>query len=100
MKIKTSELIGPALDWAVAKCEGAVWNGAWYDAPQDGSHQFKIARYPKETVVVIYGSPGAYHAWIPFTGVEGSGPTPLVAAMRCYVASKLGDEVELPEELS
>ena len=28
-----------------------------------------------------------------------SGPTPLIAAMRCYVASKLGDEVELPEEL-
>jgi hypothetical protein len=28
------------------------------------------------------------------------GPTPLIAAMRCYVASKLGDEVELPEELS
>jgi len=26
-------------------------------------------------------------------------PTPLVAAMRCYVASKLGDEVEIPEEL-
>ena len=28
-----------------------------------------------------------------------SGPNPLVAAMRCYVASQLGDEVELPEEL-
>lgn len=27
------------------------------------------------------------------------GPTPLVAAMRCFVASKLGDEVEVPEEL-
>jgi len=26
------------------------------------------------------------------------GSTPLIAAMRCYVASKLGDEVELPEE--
>jgi hypothetical protein len=25
--------------------------------------------------------------------------TPLVAAMRCYVASKLGDEVDIPEEL-
>ena len=25
--------------------------------------------------------------------------TPLIAAMRCYVASKLGDEVEIPEEL-
>jgi len=27
------------------------------------------------------------------------GPTPLIAAMRCFVASKLGDEVEIPEEL-
>lgn len=25
--------------------------------------------------------------------------TPLIAAMRCYVARKLGDEVEIPEEL-
>ena len=31
---------------------------------------------------------------------EASGPTPLIAAMRCYVASKLGDEVEIPEELT
>jgi hypothetical protein len=28
------------------------------------------------------------------------GPTPLIAAMRVYVASKLGDEVEIPEELA
>lgn len=28
-----------------------------------------------------------------------TGPTPLIAAMRCYVASKLGEEVEVPEEL-
>jgi hypothetical protein len=27
------------------------------------------------------------------------GPTPLIAAMLCYVASVLGDEVEIPEEL-
>lgn len=27
------------------------------------------------------------------------GPTPLIAAMRCFVASKLGDEVDIPEEL-
>jgi hypothetical protein len=32
-------------------------------------------------------------------GKFGYGPTPLIAAMRCYVASKLGDEVEIPEEL-
>jgi hypothetical protein len=28
------------------------------------------------------------------------GPTPLIAAMRCYVASKLGDDVTVPEELT
>lgn len=28
------------------------------------------------------------------------GNTPLIAAMRCYVASKLGDEVDVPEELT
>lgn len=30
---------------------------------------------------------------------DAEGPTPLIAAMRCYVASKLGDEVDIPEEL-
>jgi hypothetical protein len=28
------------------------------------------------------------------------GPTPLVAAMRCYVASRLGAEVEIPDQLT
>ena len=30
---------------------------------------------------------------------EAYGPTPLIAAMRCYVASVLGDEVEIPATL-
>jgi len=33
-------------------------------------------------------------------GFSADGNTPLIAAMRCYVASKLGDEVEVPEEVS
>lgn len=32
-------------------------------------------------------------------GTWGYGPTPLIAAARCYVVSKLGEEVEVPEEL-
>lgn len=28
-----------------------------------------------------------------------AGPTQLIAAMRCYVASNLGDEVKIPKEL-
>jgi hypothetical protein len=31
--------------------------------------------------------------------IYAEGDTPLIAAMRCYVASKLGDEVEIPAEL-
>jgi hypothetical protein len=42
--------------------------------------------------------------WLAFSddtenaGVQG--PTPLIAAMRCYVASKLGDDINIPEELT
>ena len=31
--------------------------------------------------------------------VWAHGSTPLIAAMRCFVASKLGDEVDVPEKL-
>jgi hypothetical protein len=31
--------------------------------------------------------------------ISATGPTQLIAAMRCYVASKLGDEVEVPDDL-
>ena len=30
---------------------------------------------------------------------NGAGPTPLIAAMRCFCCSKLGDVVEVPDEL-
>jgi hypothetical protein len=34
-----------------------------------------------------------------FAHENQNGPTPLIAAMRCFVASRLGDEVEIPDEL-
>lgn len=49
------------------------------------------------------------HSWVAFIDFGGSsvsgvkarqtGPTALTAAMRCHVASELGDEVDVPEEL-
>jgi len=38
-------------------------------------------------------------AALPWPNRFNFGPTPLIAAMRCFVASKLGDEVDVPEEL-
>jgi hypothetical protein len=114
--MKTSELQGVALDWAVAKCEG------YFD--------IDMAVMRNGTTVVHY-----FNKWQPSTdwaqggpiiereeiqtrkcGVstwlaeidldEGdtmrcqtTGPTPLITAMRCFVTFCLGDEVDIPEEL-
>jgi hypothetical protein len=105
--MKTSELSGAALDWAVhqAWCEGAC-----HDEP-----------FPSYSTNWAQGGPiiereKINHAWLTKQDLgmepehycvahsDGSyaryGPTPLIAAMRCYVASKLGDEVNVPKELA
>ena len=103
MKIKTSELQGKALDWAVVECERFVEDEfepseIW----EDGGPIIE-----REKIDLNYFPDGSYEnggAWIA-TRTDGpavseeEGDTPLVAAMRCYVASKLGDEVEVPDEL-
>lgn len=38
--------------------------------------------------------------WINRTTRRPHGPTPLIAACRCFVASKLGDDVDIPKELT
>ncbi len=40
-----------------------------------------------------------WYATHPDSMTIGSGPTILVAGMRCYVASRMGLEVEIPEDL-
>jgi hypothetical protein len=54
----------------------------------------------QEKIATVYRA-GEYWLSYTFDGAEfeGTGPTPLIAAMRCYVASKLGEEIEIPEEL-
>jgi hypothetical protein len=42
----------------------------------------------------------ASYCWSDQISVCESGPTPLIAAMRCYVASKLGEDIDIPEELT
>ena len=101
--MKTSELSGAALDWAVARCEGGVGEnqlmGAWYTPSTDWAQGGAIIEREK----ISLWSRGKEWAAESFTpneqGHEETGKTPLVAAMRCYVASKMGDEVQLPEEL-
>ena len=113
--MKTSELTGAALDWAVAKCEGVVKGDSLdvgfireggYSPSTDWAQGGPIIE--RERIAVMHiadrqpdqrwdaGEEG-------FTPTEfrplACGPTPLVAAMRCYVAIMMGDDVDVPKEL-
>jgi hypothetical protein len=99
MKVATSELEGAALDWAVGKA------GGWHrDYPYSTDWVFGGPIIDR-AVVSLGTEEGAWRAlcW----GMDGPnrelysmrGPTALVAAMRCFVSNKLGDTVEVPDEL-
>lgn len=142
--MKTSELIGPALDWAVAKCErlkecmvfgrGTVKDVGFAIPNTRGGYEPVLLKcvhdkwfkqcdgYPWGRDQVIWqpstdwsqGGPiierekiaidWDHDCWNAYVygsshGGYSSGSTALIAAMLNYVASKLGDEVDVPEEL-
>ena len=121
MKLKTAELIGPALDWAVARCEGKIYGYKHqlvddcrdvipYTPSTDWSQGGPIIE--REGIEVVRGNDvifpkgnekGEYSEPLWLASYGGGrkfhGPTPLIAAMRCYVASRLGDEVDVPDKL-
>ena len=108
--IKVSELTGVALDWVVAKCEGVVYdNPAWTSYSSDWAQggpiieREMIQLTPKCMVNPLHGWVAEYRSFDEDNDVYAlhrmRGKTALIAAMRCYVASKLGDSVEIPEEL-
>ena len=106
MKVKTSELQGAALDWAVMKCDGICkdFPAYWVDEYPSTNWAQGGPIIERERISIEDCQDGAGLYWEatriePPAVSEARGPTPLVAAMRCYVASQLGDEVELPEEL-
>lgn len=124
MKVKTSTLTGAALDWAVAKADGVfrtLGNEGYWGTAEGVAHFRKIraADHPSgwtdtstdwaQGGPIIEREKIELH-WSPLWNCWGStnkqnarlsfmGPTPLIAAMRCHVASSLGDEVDVPEEL-
>jgi hypothetical protein len=111
MRIKTNELSGAALDWAVAKCEGHHMEYFQvvdaYLPSTDWAQGGPIIE--REEIGIKRNSPCSdgrqWEASPSITakgagGKWGYGPTPLIAAMRCYATSKLGDDIDIPEELT
>lgn len=113
MKIEVSKLKGIALDWAVAKCEGShIANNAmsFIVLHKDGgdvySTNWSIAgeiieqnRISVTTKLEL----SKEMSWGASTGNRNDedfyGETPLIAAMRCYVWLKFGNDIDIPEEL-
>jgi hypothetical protein len=125
--MKTSELIGPALDWAVAKCMtgGEIFqsgrvahavvlhvvggttapyfvkdSGAARCAFEPSTSWAQGGPIIEREKIAVWFSKNNWNSQMRDTSAKMEGPTPLIAAMRCYCASKLGDYVEIPEELS
>lgn len=118
MQYKTSDLSGIALDWTVACAKGyskpaLTISGniqGFLNMHEDGYHNYSVdwsqagPIIDREEITVCWQ--GAQWVGSKFNvrvageyEFQNSGPTPLVAAMRCYVASKLGDIIEVPDEL-
>ena len=133
--MKTSELTGAALDWAVAKCEPDDTVRTYFDEDTGEKlchDDWDIPEFSpstdwlqggaiieRESIFVLREQSGfkGRRLWAATSGASKAiglnddsvklyrdafyfGPAPLIAAMRCYVASKLGDEVELPKEIT
>jgi hypothetical protein len=122
--MKVSDLNEAALDWAAAKCLGFkyihVFKGdrvqVMVSNKKDSSYYFNPSDnwaqggeiIEQEEISIKHVVPAMRDSiWQAFPsltakgagGKWGVGPTPLVAAMRCYVATRLGEDIELPEEL-
>lgn len=105
--MKTNELTGAALDWAVMQCRGLVWalhgrvpfSTDWAQGgPIIEREQIQLRLHVE---VEGYWSANIFvtNEQTIGTTVFEEGPTPLIAAMRCYVASVLGDEVNIPPDI-
>ena len=104
---KSSELQGAALDWAVAKCEGAALDPSLLKDGYAVKFRFEPSTnwaqggpiIARERITLEWTGEG-WNAYIRHDDEYPDGPTPLIAAMRCYVASKQGDIIDIPEAIN
>lgn len=116
MKIKVGDATQWQLNWLVAVLEEMNPHMRIYQSGMTlvWIDDFNTARYAvdwaqggpiieREKITLEYPREDYWtaRAWLgkPMEFACGTGPTPLIAAMRCYVVSKMGDEVDVPNEL-
>jgi len=124
--MKTSNMIGNQLDWAVAICEGAICvregenaGRLHWPSPKFGAEPKWSLNAPAYSTDWSISGPILEQNEIQLKKVgiktwraridldegdamiqDGEGETQLIAAMRCYVLSVLGDEVDVPADFA
>ena len=126
IEVKTADLVGEALGWAVGKAEGLNLELV---PPQYGNPWRVFARYQGQAIehtkrynpwedwalgggliekyaAMVRGFPNQMYQTLAIARVRisgalawRSGKTPLVALCRAIVSAKLGDTVQVPKEL-
>jgi hypothetical protein len=103
--MKATELTGYYLEWAVAKCEG--WNPIleplcdWTSREGCPMNNWSFGGPIIDREKFIFTprqerrGGGVWASYPSLNGVWGD--TYLIAAMRCYVQRKLGDEIDIPQ---
>jgi hypothetical protein len=123
MKVKTEALTGAGLDWAVATAlaHGKQWpwgisvfQGRVLLTPRGKFSEFRRPRYSRDGAlsqpiieqerICVNAYPDPADGWSAHysDGVKRhhlNGPTQLVSALRCFVSKKLGDVVDLPDDI-
>jgi len=111
MRVPVPKLKGIALDWAVAKCEAEAVGATLKLEAFLHHHELECMEFStdwaqggpiieREKIAIMHHDGGLVSAIVFRKQVKSAqGESPLIAAMRCYVASKLGDEVDVPGEL-
>lgn len=105
MKVKTAELSGVQLDYAVAVAVN--WGDGGYLArhmrfvPEYSTDWSRCGELISEYRVWLQPRSDINYASVmhPKGVIAGHGNTPQIAICRAVVASKLGDEADIPDEL-
>lgn len=116
IEVKTAELQGPALDWAVLAAmevngNQSYWKSQILERPQSYTYRPStdwsqcgplIAKYRPDLQTTTTGEIVAYlnnDVNDPGPLIEGRGKDYLIAACRVVVQFELGDTVQVPQEL-
>jgi hypothetical protein len=109
IKVNTKELIGDALDWAVCKASYDDLAALNIEYPEQSKHYPRVSPstdwsiggkiIDKECIEIHNAFSNDRVAYAKDSQAYSFGETTLIAAMRCFVVTRYGNTILVPESL-